>query len=312
MAKPNTTQPDDTHTHSHASDPKRHPEIGDSKQIDFSIPWAQVDVAYQAILHKYQPLVKTDGFRKGHAPIKMVEQMVGLERLYQETAEKVLPQAYVEAVKKANAKPISDPEIHPTSMEMGKDWVFHAHIAERPTAELGKYEQIASKAAKQFDTDQKKLAKPDAKKEPTPETEKVDEQTLKDQKLNAILAALRESIKPIIPELLVRQEAQQQLDQLAQQMKMYNIELPSYLKSMGKDEADLQQEYVGRALASWQLEIILDGIALDQKIETKEKELDEMITKNYPDPTTVTPAKRSQVQAMMRKQKVFEYLLALK
>src|SRR5690606_27738091 len=105
-------------------------------------------------------------------------------------------------------------------------------------------------------------------------TKKPDEQMLKDQKLNEILGALRESIKPVIPELLIKQEAQQQLDQLEQQIKMFNMQKSSYLKSMGKTEEQIQQEYVGRALASWQLEVILDAIAGDQKVEVSETEVE--------------------------------------
>lgn len=310
---------DHSHSHSNSSAP-RHPEIGENKQINFSIPWAEVDKTYQSIIKKYQPHVKTDGFRKGHAPLKIVEQMVGLERLYQETAEKLLPKYYVDAVKKADAKPISDPEIHPESMEMGKDWTFHAHIAEKPEVKLGKFQDIVKKAAKAFDENQKKAAektaKTDSKKEPSTEasdsSKKPSEQDLKDQKLNEILAALRESTKPVIPELLVKQETQHQLDQLAQQMKMYNIELPVYLKSLGKTEADVQAEYVGRALASWQLEVILDAISKDQKIEITDEELETIVKENYPKPEEVTATQKAQISGMHRKQKVFEYLLALK
>lgn len=337
MAKPTSTQPDTktqahdhNHTHdhnhdhaghdhshdglNHGSTAPRHPEIGENKQVDFTIPWADVEKTYQIIVKKYQPAVKTDGFRKGHAPLRIVEQTVGLERLYQETAEKLLPQAYVDAVKKAGAKPISDPEIHAVKMDIGSDWEFHAHIAEKPEVKLGKYQDVVKKAAKKFEEDQKKAAKPDPKKEPSEankDAKKPDEQTLKDQKLNEILSALRESIKPVIPELLIKQEAQHQLDQLEQQMKMFNISKASYYKSMGKTEAEVQQEYVGRALASWQLEVILGEIAVDQKTEVSDSEVDEFAATNYPDSKNLTAVQKAQLQAMLRKQKVFDFLLGL-
>jgi FKBP-type peptidyl-prolyl cis-trans isomerase (trigger factor) len=297
------------HTHSHDhSNQQRHPEIGENKTIDFSVPWVKVDAAYQQVLRKYQPHVKTDGFRKGKAPLKLVEQMVGLERLYQETAEKVLPEAYVEAVKKANAKPISDPEIHPTSLEMGKDWEFHAHIAEKPEVKLGKYQDVAKKAAKEFEKKQEEVKKDSKEEKPD---EKAEATKIEDQKLNAMMAAIRDTVKPIIPELLIKQEAQYQLNQMSRQLQAYNIELKSYLASMGKNEAELEQEYIGRALATWQIEVIIDAIADDQKIEIGEKDIEEVITKSKTEADKVTETQRIQMKSMLRKQKVFDFMLTL-
>ncbi len=332
MAKTNTTKTDTKnhsdhdHSHDHTHAPQqRHPEIAENKQINFSVPWEKVDQAYQKVLKKFQPHVKTDGFRKGHAPLKIVEQMVGIQRVLQEAAEMVLPEAYVEAVKKADAKPISDPEIHPTSMEMGKDWEFHAHIAEKPEVKLGKYQEVVKKANKAFEEEQKaaekerekaakKTAKDDKKatENSEPETKAPTEQELKDMRLEKILVALREAIKPIIPELLVKQEIQRQLQQLERQMQMYNIEMGSYLKSMGKTQSDLEQEYASRSLASWQLELILDAIVLDQKLEVENSKLEELIKTSYPKPENVTPAQRAQAESMLRRQAVLEYLLSVK
>lgn len=337
MPKTSKTQstPSDAHhdhSHAHVSQGARHPEIGEDRRIDFTIAWKVVDEAYQQVIKKYQPHVKTAGFRQGKVPLKLVEQMVGPERLYQEVAEKVVPPAYVEAVKKADAKPISDPEIHPTSMDIGKDWEFHAHIAEKPEVKLGKYQDVVKKAIKEFDkkalednkkkeTEVKKAAKADKKDDEeqsavnakaTEKPAKQTEQELKDQKLNAILAAVRDSIKPVIPELLIKQEAQHSLQNLYKQLESYNIQRDSYFKSMGKTEEDVQTEFVGRALAGWQLEVIVDALATDQKIEATDDEVEEFIQKNYPKNQKISATQKVQVQGMLRKQKVFDHLLEIK
>lgn len=291
--------------------------MSESKRIDFSIPWVSVDEVYQKVIKKYQPHVKTAGFRKGKVPTKMVEQLVGLERLFQETAEQVIPPAYVDAVKKADAKPITDPEIHPTKMEIGQDWEFHAHIAEKPEIKLGKYQEIVKKALKDFDKKEAEAAKTeskkDSKKEPVKEAS--DSQTpeqkaaaLKDKQLNAILTALRDSIKPIVPELLVKQEAQHQIDTLMRQLAQFNIKKESYFASMGKSEQDVQAEFVGRALATWQLELIIDAVATDQKLEVTEPEIDAFIAKNYAPDHKLDASQRVQVQGVLRKEKALDYL----
>lgn len=333
MAKKNTTttpdQNHDEHGHAHGhshTQPPQHPEIAEDKLIEFSVPWNDVNTAYQAAIKKYQPHVKTDGFRQGKVPLPIVEQMVGQQRLFQEAAEKVLPPAYAKAVKDSGLQPISDPEIHVVSMDMGKDWQFHAHVALKPEVKLGKYQDVVKDAVKKFEEDEKaaeknknkkekelkenKTATTDVKKEETKTPEQI-EQERNDRKLNAILAALRDAIKPKISQLLIKQETESQLTQFERQLKAYNIELQSYLNSVGKKIEDIQIDYASRALASWQLEAIIDAIATDQKVEVSEKEIDEAISKGAPDIKQVTATQRAQMQNIMRKQKVFEYLQSI-
>lgn len=309
-SKMNPTDHDHSgHTH-HVHDSKGHPEIGGDQEINFTIPWASISAQYQVVLKKYQPHVKTDGFRQGKAPLNMVEQRVGTERIYQDVLERLLPKAYIDAVNKAGKKPIADPEIHPSKMDRDADWEFHAHIAEKPEVNLGKYGESIKKAAKEFEKNYK--PEPVDKKKEAPEIPKEElEQQKKDQKLQAILSALRESIKPIIPELLIRQEITHQMRQMEEQLKVYNMNMDSYLASVNKKIEDVQTDFAGRALANWQLELIIDAIALDRKLEVTDKDIETELRTVKQEFKTLSADRVAQYRSMMKKQKVFEWMLSL-
>lgn len=293
----------DSHTH---SNPQTHPEIGENEQLQFSLKWQSIQTAYQKAVRKYQPHIKTDGFRKGKAPLSVVEQMVGQDRLYQEVAQQLVPKAYSESIKVSQLKPITDPEIHVEKMNPNEDWIFHAHIAQKPSIKLGKYQAIVAKAMTNFVKEQK-----DAKKSEETKQALTPEQ-LNDRKVEDALGALRAQIKPVIPELLVRQEATRQLQQLEKYLKVYQIEPESYFKSVGKSLEQIQQEYAAQALGRWQIELIIDAIADDQKISISEDEIKKSIQSDTETNTkSISEADTQYARSLLRKKKVIEYLLSL-
>lgn len=301
---------DHNHDH-HGHDVPLHPSLSQGRMIDFTIPWETVQVALEKVIQKYQPHVKTDGFRKGKVPAKIVKDMVGEQQLFQEAAEQIVPKAYVDAIKAQDAKPLSDPEIHIVEMKDGQDWKFHAHIAEYPEVELGDYKKEVKKALKEVADELKKEAKKDDKALTPEETEKLEAKR-KDNQINKVLSTLLQTINPKVPELLIRQEVTRQLQQLERQLKMLNIEVEKYLSSVGKTVEDLQQEYAAQALATWQAEFILDTIANTEKIDVTDEEVSEVVLKSK---EQVSPEQqedqKSQVKYGLRKQKVLEHLLAL-
>lgn len=325
MAKKTTTPQQTTaehnhdhHDHDHGHDHHhhggvQHPLLTEGRTLDLTIPWETVQAAIQKVVVKYQPYVKTDGFRKGKVPAKIVIDMIGQQRLYEEAAEQFLPQAYIDAVKSADAKPLSNPDIHAVEMTEGQDWKFHAHIAEYPEITLGDYKKDVKKALKELDAELKKQAK-DKKddKEVSAEDKEKEEAKQKDQRIDRILGAIQQSVNPKIPELLVRQEVNRQLNNLERQLKQLNIDPAQYLKSVGRSVEELQQEYAAQAIATWQLEFILDTIAKEEKIEATDAEVEDMM-KASKEKLSKEEAEeqKAQVRHMLKKQKVVEFLQQL-
>ena len=79
------------------------------------------------------------GFRKGRVPRQIFDQMYGEESLYQDALNKVLPQAYSDAVKEAGIEPVAQPQINIKSMEKDQPWVLTATVDVKPEVKLGDY-----------------------------------------------------------------------------------------------------------------------------------------------------------------------------
>lgn len=83
--------------------------------------------------------ITVPGFRKGRVPRQIFDQMYGEELLYQDALNKVLPQAYSDAVKEAGIEPVAQPQINIKSMDKDQPWVLTASIDVKPEVKLGDY-----------------------------------------------------------------------------------------------------------------------------------------------------------------------------
>lgn len=83
--------------------------------------------------------ITVPGFRKGRVPRQIFNQMYGEESLYQDALNKVLPDAYNEAVKETNIQPVDQPKIDIKSMEKVQPWVLTAEVDVMPEVKLGEY-----------------------------------------------------------------------------------------------------------------------------------------------------------------------------
>src|SRR5699024_9644902 len=82
------------------------------------------------------------GFRKGKIPRKIFESRFGVESLYQEAIDFMLPDAYMNAIEEADVHPVSQPEIDIVEIEQGKPVVFTAKVTVKPEVKLGEYKGL--------------------------------------------------------------------------------------------------------------------------------------------------------------------------
>lgn len=97
-----------------------------------------LDVAFKKVVKQ----VALPGFRKGKVPRKIFENRFGLESLYQDAVDYLLPQAYTEAVNEAGITPVDRPEVDVVQVEAGKPFIFKATVTVKPEVELGNYKGI--------------------------------------------------------------------------------------------------------------------------------------------------------------------------
>jgi trigger factor len=97
-----------------------------------------LDGAFQKVVKQ----VNVPGFRKGKMPRGMFEKRFGVESLYQDALDILLPEAYANAVEEAGIDPIDRPDIDIEQMENGKVLIFKATVQVKPEVKLGDYKGL--------------------------------------------------------------------------------------------------------------------------------------------------------------------------
>lgn len=80
------------------------------------------------------------GFRKGKAPRVIVEQTLGAEAVFEEAMERMIPNAYEQAIKDEGIEPIGPPEVDNIDRDPFR---FRARVPIAPEIDLGSYREIA-------------------------------------------------------------------------------------------------------------------------------------------------------------------------
>lgn len=73
---------------------------GNQGVLEVTVPAKKVDQAMDQAFKKVVKQVNIPGFRKGKVPRQIFEQRFGVEALYQDAVDILLPEAYGEAMKK--------------------------------------------------------------------------------------------------------------------------------------------------------------------------------------------------------------------
>lgn len=97
-----------------------------------------LDAAFQKVVKK----VNVPGFRKGKMPRGMFEKRFGVESLYQDALDILLPEAYGNAIDETGIEPIDRPDIDIEQMEKGKELIFKATVQVKPEVKLGEYKGL--------------------------------------------------------------------------------------------------------------------------------------------------------------------------
>ncbi|WLR46099.1 trigger factor [Halobacillus litoralis] len=115
---------------------------GNQGTLTVEVPASEFDKALDQAFKKVVQQVQVPGFRKGKVPRKLFEQRFGVESLYQDALDIVLPQAYTEAVEETGIEPVDRPEVDVKQIEKGQDLVFTAEVTVKPEVKLGDYKGL--------------------------------------------------------------------------------------------------------------------------------------------------------------------------
>ncbi|WP_096435977.1 trigger factor [Alteribacter populi] len=115
---------------------------GNSGVLTVEVEKERVDTALDEAFKKVVKKVNVPGFRKGKVPRSMFEQRFGVESLYQDALDILLPEAYSQAIEETGIEPVDRPEIDIENMEKGETLVFKATVTVKPEVKLGEYKGL--------------------------------------------------------------------------------------------------------------------------------------------------------------------------
>lgn len=111
-------------------------------KLEITVEAGKFEEAIKKVYFKSAKYFNIPGFRKGKAPMQIVEKYYGKEIFYEDAFNEVAGEALEEAVKENKLEVVSRPDIDVTQIEKGKDLVFTAVMQTKPEAKLGKYKGI--------------------------------------------------------------------------------------------------------------------------------------------------------------------------
>ena len=114
-------------------------------KLEITVDAEKFDNAIKKVYFKSAKYFNIPGFRKGKAPMQIVEKYYGKEIFYEDAFNEVAGEALDEAVKENDLYVVSRPDIDVTQIEKGKDLIFIAVMQTKPEAELGKYKGVEIK-----------------------------------------------------------------------------------------------------------------------------------------------------------------------
>lgn len=219
-----------------------------------TIPWPEVKAEYQNQLKILASQAELPGFRKGMAPINLLEEKADKKKLYGQVIEVVLPKAYKKEAETRKLVPFIQPRVRPVQAQENQDWQFEITVITKPEVNLSDLEEKLKSALAPL-----KIITPD-KKEPT-----------KDEKLKIAFDTLLDTVKVELPQVLVEEEVNLRLSQLVDQVQSIGMTMEQYLSAKQLTPEKLRESYQKTAKEMLVLNLALDKIAEKNQYTGKDR-----------------------------------------
>lgn len=274
----------------------KHPD--GTLEITLELLWPDIEVAYESIISRLIDEIEVTGFRKGKAPQDLAEKQISESRVYEETLKQIVPHAYQDAVKNLNLTPIISPRIELLEASKGKNWKLKITTCDKPIIQLNNYQDAVQKVSRE--------------KKPSVWVpgKKADEKDQQPQ-IGEVLNALYESVKVVLPGILIDQETDRLLSQTFDELKKLGLTVEQYLQAQGKTSESLRAEYREQAKKNLTLEFALEEIADKENISVETFEIDKLISEaKTPTEKEALTKNRYYISSLLRRQKTLTKLTA--
>ncbi|GGA36368.1 trigger factor [Paenibacillus physcomitrellae] len=115
--------------------------------LEVEVEAERVASALDKAFNKVVKQANVPGFRKGKVPRPIFEARYGVESLYQDAIDILLPEVYGEAVEQTDIFPVDRPEVDVEQFGKGQPFIFKAKVTVKPEVKLGEYKGIEAPAA---------------------------------------------------------------------------------------------------------------------------------------------------------------------
>jgi FKBP-type peptidyl-prolyl cis-trans isomerase (trigger factor) len=261
-------------------------------QITFTIPYALVSSAQEKVIQEYAKEAEIPGFRKGNAPIEKVKEKIPQTTLTEKALAGILPEALSLAINENKIRPAIYPKFELIKANENEAWEVRAVTCELPVVILPDYSKLIKEGVI-----------------------KTPKELSKEEKEQKVIKILLDAIKINVPKLLISEEVDARLSSLLQRIEKLGLSLEGYLGSIGKTPEKIREEYEIQAKNTISIELILNEIINDKKIEVSEKEVDEAIKAASADAKLAerlnTPEQRRFVKSVLSRRSALDYLTSL-
>ena len=340
-----------SHHHTYKATIKKLPETGEV-EIKSVIEADEFAEAIDATIEDIRSEITLPGFRKGAAPVKIVREKVGESALLSEAAEHAISHAYGHILDAEKIDAIGRPKVTITKLAEGNPLEFTIVTSVVPEVTKFDYKKIAKAENAKKDepvtvTDadvekaivdiRKSFARgvaDDKLPELTDELVKSwgdfkdvadfrtkirdgvrqeKEHRAKEKKRIALVDALASGLDVVIPEALIESELVRMEEQMSRDVERMGVSFDDYLKHLKKTRDDIKKEWRSDAAKRVKLDLALDHIAKEEKIEADKKKVDEEVAhvKEHHKDLSEERA-RSYFSQVFQNQAVFEFLESVK
>ena len=218
-------------------------------QLNFIIPAEIAQKNEDAILVEHGKEVKIKGFRTGKAPLSKLREHFDREHIVSDVVNRLMPYALMDAIKMHKIKPIIPAQLQILKSEFGEAWEIKARTCEMPKVKLGSYKK-----------------------------------GLKGKKEDEIIQSLLKTVEIKLPQIMVESEINARINALLKKLETLGLTLEKYLESIKKKPEEFYKDIEKQAQEAISIELILNEIAKEMKLKTKDKEINKTLNTMKADP----------------------------
>ncbi len=111
-------------------------------KLGFVVEPEKFDEGLKKAYNKMKGRISIPGFRKGKAPMKVIENHYGEGVFYEEALDAIFPEIYQAALKEHDVQVVDRPELDVEQIGRGKELKFTVEVFVRPDVELGDYKKL--------------------------------------------------------------------------------------------------------------------------------------------------------------------------